>query len=833
MKYFQLLKFSIFISALSVPVMQPVFADEAETITETSQIETPAKFSIQAADLLAQEPNAAIPITAVRLNRTETELVIILETSDGKALQVDASKFTSEGNALIADIPNAVLALPNGQAFQAENPTTDITKVTVEQQSPTSIRISVVGNNALPTTDVVLKTGSFSYSLNSDPEGTEEEIVVTGQGEDNYFVPDATTATKTDTPLRDIPASIQVIPRQVLEDQKITRISDAVRNVSGVVVEGSFGSATDNYNIRGFVTFNNLRNGFSGGDNYINPISIERIEVLKGPTSVLYGQFEPGGVVNYVTKQPLDFPYYSGEFIAGSYNYYRPSIDLSGPLTGDKKLLYRFNAAYESYGSFIDFVDGNTFAIAPVLSYKISDSTTLALEYEHSSVNRTFDDGLPPSPEVLNVPISSFYGEPFNNYKLNTDSGTLTLEHRFNDNVKLRSAFSFIVNTADGTYVRPDSVDEDGRSVLRRLAAGPSYFKSFAFQNNLISQFKTGFVRHQVLLGLDLGWDTNAYDFLRTPFSSIDLFDPIYGAPPLESFETAERFKSTTNTVGIYLQDQITLLPNLKLLVGGRYDLISYKDRNIDLNNNGDLLSESDYTDSAFSPRVGLVYQPIKPVSLYASFSQSFIPNYFFRGDGNSFLPPSRGTQYEVGVKADLMPDKLSATLAAYEITKTNVPTTDPNNTDFSIATGNVKSRGIEFDLAGQPLPGWNIIASFFLNDTFVSKDNDLPIGDRLVNAPSQGASFWTTYEIQKGNFKGIGFGTGLFFVGDKEAQLPNTFEIPAYVRVDASLFYKRDRWRVGVNFKNLFNETYYESQGNFLRAGAPFTVLGSISVEF
>jgi hypothetical protein len=214
-----------------------------------------------------------------------------------------------------------------------------------------------------------------------------------------------------------------------------------------------------------------------------------------------------------------------------------------------------------------------------------------------------------------------------------------------------------------------------------------------------------------------------------------------------------------------------------------------------------------------------------------------FLSSYSFnpstnRTVGGALFPPERGTQYEVGIKADLT-NRLSATLAAYEITKTNVATTDPSNTNFSIATGEVRSRGIEFDLAGEILPGWNIIASAFVNDAIVSKDNDLPVGDRLVNAPSVGASLWTTYEIQDGDWKGFGFGGGLFFVGNREAQLPNTFEIPSYVRADATIFYKRDNWRVGLNFKNITDTRYYESQGFYLRPGAPFTVLGTISVNF
>lgn len=343
-------------------------------------------------------------------------------------------------------------------------------------------------------------------------------------------------------------------------------------------------------------------------------------------------------------------------------------------------------------------------------------------------------------------------------------------------------------------------------------------------------------------MGLEWNKNIRGYDYLRSSVSltpSIDLFNPVYGASrPGEFDEAAERDRFDRNTIAVYLQDQVTLLPNLKLLVGGRYDFIHRKNRAQQLDSLGrdpidDATVDRLYND-AFSPRVGIVYQPIEPISIYASYSRSFNPSDSRTVDRTQ-LPPERGTQYEVGVKAELIKDRLSATFAAYDITKENVATTDPTpgNSDFSIAAGEVKSRGLEFDVSGQILPGWNVIASAFINDAFVSKDNSLPVGDSLVNAAGSGASLWTTYEIQNGNWKGFGFGGGLFYTGDREAELPNTFKIPSYVRADATIFYKRDNWRVGLNFKNLFDTRYYDSQGYYLLPGAPLTVLGTFSVQF
>ena len=179
------------------------------------------------------------------------------------------------------------------------------------------------------------------------------------------------------------------------------------------------------------------------------------------------------------------------------------------------------------------------------------------------------------------------------------------------------------------------------------------------------------------------------------------------------------------------------------------------------------------------------------------------------------------------------MDDRLSTTLAAYQITKTNVATPDPDNPDFSIAAGELKSRGIELDVTGEILPGWNIIASYAYTDAFVSEDNDLPVGDRLPNVPYNSASLWTTYEIQAGSLQGLGFGAGLFFYSDREAALPNTITLPSYLRTDVSVFYQRNNWKAGLNIKNLFDVESYSSDGSRIYPGEPLTVLGSVSVEF
>ena len=271
----------------------------------------------------------------------------------------------------------------------------------------------------------------------------------------------------------------------------------------------------------------------------------------------------------------------------------------------------------------------------------------------------------------------------------------------------------------------------------------------------------------------------------------------------------------------------IEILPNLNILAGIRLDWSDSSRTNL-------LTGEETNSPTEFapSPRVGIVYQPTDSTSLYFNWARSFVPQ-FGRNRTDEAFDPTRGEQFEVGVRQEFFDNRLVANLALYDITKSNVLTSDPVDPLFRIQTGEQTSRGVELDVAGEVLPGWNIILTYAHTDAFVSEDNDIPEGELLPGIPRNSASLWTTYEIQRGDLQGLGFGAGLVFEGDRPVRLPNTIDIPSYVRADASLFYKRDNWRTALNFKNLFSTEYFETQGFFIYPQAPFTVLGSVSVTF
>jgi iron complex outermembrane recepter protein len=784
---------------------------------------------------------AVVEITGIEVISTETGLNVILQTANG---QLQPAAPSVVGNALITDVPNAVLALPDGDEFQSANPTDRIALVSVTNLPGNRVRVAITGSDSPPVVEIQAEPQGLLLSVTpGESDGVADEdaiqVVVTGEQDRGYAPSNATTATRTDTPLRDIPQSIQVVPQQVWEDQQIDRLSDILRNVSGVAADDSFAGSIDRVNIRGFSTDVFLRNGFREDQFSVRETAnIERIEVLKGPASVLFGFLEPGGAINLVTERPLPDSSYATELSLGRYGFVRPTIDLTGPLTADDSLLYRLNVAYEGYDGFRDYEQNvERFFAASAVEWNIDENTSVLFEIEYLSDPRPYDDGIVAIGDgVADIPYDRLFQNDDALVRTESVRAGYQLEHRFDENWRLRNGFSYIA--ADSFDFRLTNwIIEDSGQLDRRWRSNDDFFESYELQTNIEGEFSTGPIEHRLLFGVDLGSLWSAGSQRRLPgdpsfFTNIfddDIAD--VAKPDLDDMTLIVRddFR-LTRTLGIYLQDQIQLLNNLILVAGGRFDLVDQE--------SGNLGNSNDQNDDAFSPRVGIVYQPIEEVSLYASYSRSFSPNIFGIAADGSSLEPERGTQYEVGVRGEFFDGRLTTNLAAYHLTKTNVATVDPANPDFSITAGEVQSQGVELDVLGQILPGWNVIASFGLNDTEITESSDefLPVGNRLYDVPDTTASLWTTYEIQEGDLQGLGFGLGLFHVGERQGDTADTFRIPGYLRTDATLFYRRDNWRLSFNIQNLFDIEYIEASAGFREAiypGEPLTILGSVSVEF
>ncbi|CAN1212580.1 Ferrichrome-iron receptor [Tumidithrix helvetica PCC 7403] len=803
--------------------------------------------STTAQDLLAQ--TASVKITGVKVNTTNKGVEILLESPSGSIPQPVTQNSKST---IVYDIPNATLALPDASEYRATNPVKGIAAISVTQVTPIYVRISIAGMDGLP--DVKVTVGANGLTLSATPflaTGDEEDIVVTGEQQNRgYRVPNASSVTGTNTPILETPFSVQVIPQDIIRDRQITQVKDAVGNVSGVTFGGDVqGRSGNTFSIRGFTGSPVLLDGFrrfgSSGEGGSQPsfevANLERIEVLKGPASILYGAIEPGGLINLVSKKPLATPFYEVELQAGSRGFIRPRFDISGTLSDDGKVLYRVNGLFQNFNAFQNYTQPDQkYYIAPTIAWKINDQTDLNIGFEYANSTRPATFGIPAVGKgVADIPRDRIITEPSDTVTNTTVNLGYTLEHRFDPNWKLRNAFRYTSYNYDfGVVALPLAFIEATGNVFRVLASQESQNKDYTFQTNVTGEFATGDVKHTLLAGIDYVYRdsriVSAVDF--TP-RFLDLFNPTYGlTKPNENTLPAFGGSTTTgNSWGFYLQDQISILQNLKLLAGIRYDTLSQKTTNIPGSSTDP--GETNLNASAFTPRLGLLYQITDTLSLYGSYSQSFTPNTATTVSGTP-LEPQRGRGYEFGLKADLLDKKLFATLAYFDITKQNVAVTDPNFPLFSIASGEQRSRGLEFDVSGELLPGWRIIASYaYINGEVTADTDPSNVGKKLFGVPDHSASLWTTYEIQSGDLQGLGFGLGFKYVGDRQGDLANSFSLGSYFTADAAIFYKRDNWRFALNFKNIGDIKYIESafgtRGASNNFGDPFTVVGSVSVQF
>lgn len=708
---------------------------------------------------------------------------------------------------------------------------------------------------------------SESAPIGSDQPVVLPEVLIKHTKEASYITEQSSTATRIPAPIQDIPRSIGVVTRNVIEDQKAFRMEDAIQNISGTFMSASQGGRAGEFTIRGFhSSLNVFKNGFREDSTYgarasRDTANIESIEVVKGPPSYLYGRSDPGGVINQITKAPLGHRYFSGEMIFGSYGLYRPTIDVGGALNESGSVTSRLNAVYESAGSYRNGVQTERFFIAPTVGWALSSQTSLRLEGEYLHDKSPIDRGIVamgngPAP----ISVSTFLGDPRRRGEIDQGKTTLTLLHKFNDTFTWRSALRNAVSSERYSSLESNFMDETtGILGLARYEI-PQSTQSHYMQNELNAFFSTGTIKHKVLLGLELGREYSrsktSGDFGELG-SFIDIFNPSnrqFNDGPLTTFSN---IKQTNNALGLYFGDQISILPNLHMHAGGRFDVF---EQSI-INRPNAFLEEGSrdkQTDRAFSPSIGMTFQPWTPLALFANYTRSFSPQSGgTRSVDGKLFRPEKGEAYEGGFKLHSPNEQLRLTFTAFEIIKKNVLTSDISQgpgSGFSMATGEQRSRGFEVDVAGEILPGLELIGSYAYIDARVTEDNTFIEGSRLPNVAKHQASLWTTYTVKEGILNGFGvsagfvaFGqrNGLFLCQDPEGSFcQQPFNLPGYVRMDAAVYYrnqvnvfnKRTNFSASVNIRNLLDERYFTGAQNFreiIYTGAPLTVIGSLKFEF
>ena len=883
----KLVKHGVCLAQLSLlPLFIAANSATAESIesslqtTETNAIANVAlrhEVSISAKDLLptpedshqprrlAERPhitqNNLTSVTGVKIDRTDKGLEVILTTKGARLIPL----IFPEGNNLVVDLLDATLAPAIEDGLIETNPIPGIKQVKLTKVDASSLRLTITGQTQTPKAEIIPSQPN-SVVLNIVPTKTaqtevdeevdeEIEIIATDKTRDNYYVRNTNTATRTDTPLRDLPQSVQIIPQQVIEDRQAASLEEIATNSSGVTFSGNNLGRGANFAIRSFNNAAILRDGFRVYNRAAQGIpetaNLERVEIVKGPASVVFGESEPGGLINLVSKQPLAEPVYNLQLQLGNNNFVRFPADLSGSLTKTGNLNYRLNTLYKYEESFRDFDNGlERFFIAPILAWQIAKNTDLSFNLEYTNETRPVDSGTAIiDGEPADIPREQILNNPSDNGERKFINTGYTFEHRFNKDWKIRNAFRYISNnydTNDDTLAVPFLIDENTGIVTRTFVEEERSEDSFTLYTNAEGNVTTGKIKHNLLFGIDLNHTQTDLSTRFDPFplndsnpnlTAIDIFDPDYDAFPSPDPEAIDFFNNddvTNNRLGIYLQDKVDLLDNLILLAGLRYDTFDQTTTN----NLDD--TEVSQDSNAVTPRLGIVYQPTKAISLYSSYSQSFNPTPFLynRSADGSLLEPESGEGFEMGIKGEIVPNRLAATFAYFNIDKENVVTEDGFNPFAAVVIDEQQSQGIEFDLIGEIQPGWNVLASYAYIDSEITEDDNADfVGSRFPNIPEHSAGLWTTYEIQQGNLKGLGAGIGLNYVGARQGGLPNSFEVDDYFLTNTAFFYNRQNWQLRLNFNNLFDvdfvETVNTSSARNIDPGRPFEVRGSVAVQF
>ncbi|MEJ2884770.1 TonB-dependent receptor [Pedobacter sp. GR22-6] len=721
-------------------------------------------------------------------------------------------------------------------------------------------------------------SGDFTISLieeDNDLQGVE----ILGRKEQAYKNTKSFSGTKTETPMRYVPQSISYVTKEVIEDQQAFKASDVIKNMSGAT---HFSYYNNDIALRGFRSSNALINGLrTPTSSWSQPLlpNVERVEVIKGPASALFANADPGGIVNTVTKKPLEEARKSINFATGSWNTNRLMADFTGPMNESKTLLYRLNLAYQNAESFRVLQGGEDIVIAPSISFIPDEKTSVNFDFVYSKTKSRLDRGQPifgatAGTDLNSTPISFALGKrnDFEN-ELNLYV-TTSLRRKISEKVTFNVSYMKFLYDEDLLEHRTSNryaVDAAGVAVPTKMEMQTIRRQGKNYSDNITAYFvtdlKTGPLTHKIVTGYDYiqnqspignsnynatGYrkldgtvanynKNNAAQFVMkdgNPVPNVphfDLVNPDYSISEISGYINAS---SQTDPAlyyqhGIYIQDQISF-GQFQALVGLRQeyftDVLNYKKA-----------TEKKVEQKALLPRFGLVYTPLDQVSFYGTYTEGYQPQSAGTiGDPARFggpFDPLISNMYEVGAKTELFEKRLSANLAFYRIEQNNVLVNagNPGNTDELTQIGQQRSKGIELDVNGAIMPNFSITANFAIsrNETTKSDKPEL-IGTLAANAPKAQGGLWAKYTFLNPDLKGLGVGAGVNYTG-KRNTLNTILELPEYTLFSAALYYNIDKFKISGNLNNVFNKTHWVGGYDFNRLypGAPRNFLIGIGYTF
>ncbi|HEJ9095584.1 TPA: TonB-dependent siderophore receptor [Serratia odorifera] len=676
----------------------------------------------------------------------------------------------------------------------------------------------------------------------------QENIVVVGtrsvNGVESYQPLTSVTGTRSETSLLNVPQAVDVVPKQVLVDQAVGSLDEALYNVSGITQTNTLGGTQDAVMKRGFGDNRDgsiLRDGVRSIQARNFTPTTERVEVLKGPASMLYGMGEPGGMINMIGKKPQLQQHTHVEGWGSSFNGGGGQLDVTGPL-GTSGFAYRMIVDHDETDYWRNFGRNRQTVIAPSLMW-YGENTTVRLAYEHMEYLTPFDRGTiidSRTGKPVNTPRDRRFDESYNATRGDQDSVTLQIEQVLNERWKSAFTYAYNRNSYSDNQARATALNPETGALTRQAdATADAVSHANALQLTLNGDVDWGHVNHQLLFGFDFE-DSRTYrgDMIRgSKNSDFNIYNPVYGQMPASTAVSAKDSDQRENitSYGWFMQDSIQLTDKWLVMGGLRYDSFD-----VFAGKGRPFVTNTDSSDSKLVPRGGVVYKVTPYLSLYGSYTESFKPNSSIATQIGS-LPPEQGKAWEVGSKVEL-PNGITGTLALFDITKRNVMVSQLVDGETVTRTaGRVRSQGVELDVAGNISENLSVIGSYAYTDARVVDDPDNK-GKEMTNVARHTASLFLTQNLgSPGLYSGdqVRIGAGARYVGRRPGDAANSFYLDHYTVADAFAAYTmpvngyRVKWQ--LNVKNLFDKTYYPSSGGDLRiaVGEPREVVLRASVDF
>jgi iron complex outermembrane recepter protein len=690
------------------------------------------------------------------------------------------------------------------------------------------LAMSIHGLQLAVATALLLPGLVFSQAAADDDK--LEEVVVSAIRL-QLFAREGSSATKTGTPLIETPMAISVISEERLEAQHFTNIADSLKYVAGAVDSGNTWEHSDGYMVRGFdqssyILLDGLLRNDPGWWSASEPFGVERVEIIKGPASVLYGQSPPGGMVSMTSKRPSVTARNTLELGYGNLDHNALNLDLNGELSREGNFLGRVIATYMKEGDLINTVQFRRQALQPSFTWIVNDATTVTVLGLHQVDNDDYNTNVSAYGTLLPNPNGRFdyrtyLGEPTLNDSYATTQNTLgyELKHTFNKVWSLQQNFRYlqslvdsygavftngfenIYNVGDNTLPQPDY-----RTVLRGVGDFHQDVRNYSVDTLLLGKFDTGPVAHTLLAGIDYGHFSWDYSGSGGNIASIDAYQPVYSSGNVVINDAYTwTYHSEPRQMAAYVQEQAKLYQHLVLIGGGRYDYATNRD-----SSDGAVFATQQ--DGAFSGRIGALYIFDSGISPYVSYATSFLPVVGTTRLGEAFVPET-GKQSEFGLKYEMPGGQWQVTVAAFDITRNKMLTKDPLNPNFNVQLGKQRHQGVEVEVQAKPIAELNFSATYSkLNARVVEGYDPANNGKRPWNVPETTASLWASYDLPFAALRGVSVNIGMTYQSDTTSDEAETFLVPSYLLWDAAIHYKLSAWKFSINAENMANKHYLSS---------------------